>query len=74
MAVKSTLIDSALTLKYKEGVDSNGKDIIKTKKFSNIKVTATDENVYAVAAAFSPLMKYPVMQSLRTNDNALTNI
>jgi hypothetical protein len=74
MAVKSTLIDSALTLKYKEGVDSNGKDIIKTKKFSNIKVTATDENVYAIAAAFSPLMKYPVVQSLRTNDNALTNI
>ena len=74
MAVKSTLIDSALTLKYKEGIDSNGKDIIKSKKFSKVKVTATDENVYAVAAAFSPLLKYPVMQSLRTNDNALTNI
>ena len=74
MAVKTTLVDSALTLKYKEGIDSNGKDIVKTKKFSNIKVTATDENVYAVAAAFSPLMKYPVMQSLRTNDSALTNI
>jgi hypothetical protein len=36
MAVKSTLVDSALTLKYKSGVDSNGKDIIKSKKFSNI--------------------------------------
>ena len=74
MAVKSTLINSALTLKYKEGIDSNGADIIKSKKFSNVKVTATDEKVYAVAAAFSPLMKYSVMQSLRTNDNALTNI
>jgi hypothetical protein len=74
MAVKSTLIDSALTLKYKEGIDSNGDDIIKSKKFSNVKVTATDENVYAVAAAFSPLMKYPVIKSVRTNDNALTNI
>jgi O-acetylhomoserine/O-acetylserine sulfhydrylase-like pyridoxal-dependent enzyme len=74
MAVKSTLVDSALTLKYKSGVDSNGKDIIKTKKFSNIKETATDENVYAVAAAFGPLMQYPVMQSLRTNENALTNV
>jgi hypothetical protein len=74
MEVKSTLIKSTLTLRYKEGIDSNGKDIIKTKKFSNIKVTAADEKILNVAAAFSPLMKYPVLESLRSNDNSLTNI
>ena len=74
MAVKSTLIKSALSLRYKEGVDTNGEDIIKTKKFSNLKVTATDENIFNVAAAFSPLMKYPVLESVRSNENALTTI
>jgi hypothetical protein len=65
---------STLALRYKEGIDSNGKDIIKTKKFSNLKVTATDENIFNVATAFRPLMKYPVLESLRSNDNSLTNI
>lgn len=73
MAVQSTLLKSALTMRYKEGVDLNGKDIIKSKKFSNLKVTASAQSVYDVAAAFGPLMKYPVLETLRTDDNLLTN-
>lgn len=74
MAVQSTLLKSSLTLKYKEGVDLNGNDIIKAKKFSNVKVTATAQDIYDTAAAFSPLMKYPVLEMLRSDDNLLTNI
>jgi len=61
-------------MKYKEGVDVNGKDIIKSKKFSNIKVTATAQNIFDTAAAFGPLMKYPVLETLRSDDNLLTNL
>ena len=74
MAVQSTLLKSALTIKYKEGVDTNGQDIIKTKKFSNVKVTAGDQNIYDVSAAFGPLMKYPILETQRSNDNILINI
>jgi hypothetical protein len=74
MAVQSTLLKSSLTMKYKEGVDVNGKDIIKSKKFSNIKVTATAQNIFDTAAAFGPLMKYPVLETLRSDDNLLTNL
>jgi len=73
MAVQSTQIKSALTLKYKNGVDANGKDIIKSKKFSNIKLAANDQGLYDVAAALSPLMKYPIVDILRSNDSSLTN-
>jgi hypothetical protein len=42
MAVQSNQVNSALTIKCKDGVNSKGVDIIKTKKFSNIKLTADD--------------------------------
>jgi hypothetical protein len=74
MAVISTLAKSALSLKYKEGVDEKGKDIIKTRKFSNIKVTAGDQEMYDVSAAFSPLMLYPVTEVIRTDDTVLMNL
>jgi hypothetical protein len=73
MAVQSTLLKSALTLKYKEGVDVNGKDIIKSKKFSNVKVTAAAQNVFDVSASIASLMKYPTVETLRSDDNLLTN-
>ena len=73
MAVQNTQIKSALTLKYKSGVDVNGKDIIKNKKFTNIKLTADNQGLYDVAAAMSPLMKYPLVEVLRSNDSSLIN-
>ena len=73
MAVQSTLVKSGLSLRYKAGVDAAGKDINKVKKFSNVKVTAVNQNLFDVAAAFSPLMKYPTLEILRTDDNKLMN-
>jgi len=73
MAVISTQIKSALTLRYKNGIDASGKDIIKTKKFSNIKLTAADQGLLDVAAALTPLMKYPIVEVVRSNDSALIN-
>ena len=74
MAVQSTLLKSALTMKYKEGVDTNGNDIIRLKKFSNVKVTATNQSIFDVSEAFAPLMKYPVLETQRSDDNILINI
>lgn len=74
MAVESSTVKSALSLKYKEGVDQNGKDINKTKKFSNVKTAALDADIFAVAGAFEPLMKYPVEEIVRTDDSILMEV
>jgi hypothetical protein len=74
MAVQSSVVKSALTLKYKEGVDLSGNDIIKAKKFSNVKTDAVDSDIYALAVALSPLMKYPVMDIVRSDENILINL
>ena len=74
MAVQSNLAKSALSLRYKEGVDLDGKDIIKSRKFSNIKVGAVDQDIYDTAAVLNPLMKYPVLEVLRTNESLLIDV
>ena len=60
MAVVSTKVASALKLTMKVGVDENGKDKFATKTLSNIKVTAVDEDIFAVGAAISNIKTYPL--------------
>jgi hypothetical protein len=74
MALQSNLAKSALNLRYKEGVDLNGKDIIKSKKFSNVKVSAANQSIFDTAEALSPLMKYPVLDVVRIDDTVLMDI
>jgi hypothetical protein len=74
MAVQSSAVKSALTLKYKEGVDLSGTNIIKAKKFANVKTDSLDADLYALANALTPLMKYPVLDIVRSNENILINL
>jgi hypothetical protein len=74
MAVQSTLVNSAMSIKYKEGIDALGNDIFKTKKYSNLKVTAADQDVHLVATTLGTLMKYEVTDILKSDENILVNI
>jgi len=74
MALRSNLTNTTLSLRYKEGVDATGKDIIKAKKFTNVKITAVDQDIYDTAAALSQLMRYPAADVLRSNDSVLINL
>ena len=60
MAVVSTKVASALKLTMKEGVDINGKDNYVTKRLSNLKVAAVDEDIFAVGQAISNIKTYPL--------------
>ena len=73
MAVKSILLESAMVIKYKTGVDKNGKDVIKSGRFNKIKLNSTDEDLFAVGEALGTLIKYPVLQVTRENESHLIN-
>ncbi|MBU3191334.1 DUF1659 domain-containing protein [Clostridium bowmanii] len=60
MAVVSTKVASALKLTMKIGVDIKGKDKYATKRLSNLKVVATDEDIFAVGQAISNIKTYPL--------------
>ena len=74
MALQSSLVTTALSLTYKDGVDSTGKDIIRAKKYSNVKISASNEELYETAAALAPLMKYEPAQILRSDESFLMNL
>jgi len=60
MAVKSTKVASILKLTMKVGIDTNGKDKFATKTLNNLKVTAVDEDIFAVGEAISNIKTYPL--------------
>ena len=60
MAVVSTKVASALKLTMKVGVDESGKDKFVTKTLSNLKVTAVDEDIFAIGEAISNIKTYPL--------------
>ena len=74
MAVQSTLVNTAMSIRFKDGVDALGNDIIKAKKFSNVKVTAASNDILSIADAFGNLMKNEVVEILRSDDSILLNI
>lgn len=73
MALNSVLAQTSMTLRYKDGIDLTGKDIVKSKKFSNIKVTANNQSIFDTAEALAPLLNYELIDILRSDDSILVN-
>ncbi|MBW9158651.1 DUF1659 domain-containing protein [Clostridium sp. FP2] len=73
MAVKSTKVASSLKLTMVVGVDIKGKEKHGTKKLSNLKVTAVDEDIFAVGQAISNIKNYPLVGLDREDQYSLVN-
>lgn len=73
MAVTSNKTDCNMVIKYNEGVDKNGVDIVKSQKFAGVKTTALDQDIYDVARALEALMPTAVVEIVRNDENALMN-
>lgn len=62
-----------MVIRYNEGVDQYGVDIVKPQKFSGVKTTALDQDIYDVARALETLMPTAVVEIVRNDENALMN-
>jgi hypothetical protein len=62
MAVVSTKVSSALKLTMIVGIDGSGKDKFATKRLSNLKVDAMDEDIFAIGEAISNIKTYPLFR------------
>lgn len=72
MPVNVTLGASRLKISYSVGLDDNGKEKLKTKTYTNIKPTALDDDVYAVASALAGLQSNPVVGVGRVDEKKIT--
>ncbi|WP_018086023.1 DUF1659 domain-containing protein [Desulfurispora thermophila] len=73
MPVTRVATGSALRLVLQTGVDEQGNPITRNKTLSNVKTSASDEDVYAVAALLAGLQDYGVNNILRIDSGALQN-
>ncbi|MGC8779141.1 MAG: DUF1659 domain-containing protein [Candidatus Caldatribacteriaceae bacterium] len=72
MAVIVTEKVNRLLIRVKVGTDPNGRDIVRTLTFGNVKTDATPQDVYDVAVALASACQYPVVDYTLEEDKDLT--
>lgn len=66
--MSANILKSRLTLRFHAGFTQDGKEIFKTKNFSNVNNTATDEQFGATATALASLQSHTLELVTRSND------
>ena len=72
MAVISTPNASAVKVKFDHGTDINGDRVIKTKPFSSIKSTASNDDIMAVVNAIVSLQQHTLSATNRVDNSSLS--
>lgn len=73
MAANATLMGTSIVLSYKDGLDAEGKDIIKKQTFSNIKITASSQDIYDAAEKIETLLGKTIEEIVRKDESVVTN-
>lgn len=72
MAVSETKNASSLKLKFDCGLNDDGKSVIKSRTYSNVKADATSQDVFDVAKALVDLQIHDNIEILK-QDNTVLN-
>ncbi|MEY8764365.1 MULTISPECIES: DUF1659 domain-containing protein [Clostridium] len=73
MSAGSTLLQTSMILKYKDGVDSSGRAITKRQTFSNLKIDAVPQDLYDVAKEIENLLGKTLSEIIRQDESGITN-
>ena len=72
MAVIFTPNATSVKVKFDHGADVNGDRIIKTKTLTNIKSSASNDDIMAVVNAISNLQKHTLSATNRVDNSSLS--
>ena len=73
MAATASKLNSTLVVKYKDGVDKKGKEIIKKQRFAKVKPAATEQAVYDTALEIEKLLGRKLDEVIREDQSGITN-
>ncbi|GAV22840.1 DUF1659 domain-containing protein [Carboxydothermus pertinax] len=73
MAVLANKVGTVLRLKLVVGDDGSGNPVYAFRSYSNIKPTASNDDLYAVAVALAGLSSYPLNGVFRNDTELLYN-
>lgn len=71
MAVTSIPLGSALLLQVQTGTDEIGNPVLRTRRWSNVKAAAADQDVFDVANVLGGLQAFPVVDVTRQDSEDL---
>ncbi|NBI07379.1 DUF1659 domain-containing protein [Senegalia massiliensis] len=71
MAVNTILKSSKVKLELQNGLDENGKEIIKSKTLSSVKTDATDEGIYDSMVSITGLQQLPLTAVKRIDEKEI---
>jgi len=71
MAVNTVLKSSKIKLELQNGLDDQGKEIIKSKTLSSVKTDATDEGIYDSMVSITELQQLPLMAVKRIDEKEI---
>lgn len=74
MAATATKLSSSLIIKYIDGVDPKGKEIVKKQSFSKIKTSAAEQDLFDIAKEIEKLIGKTLDEVIREDQNSITNI
>lgn len=60
MAVNSILVDTAVVVKYKVGVDTKGNEVFRNQRANELNLVATDESLLDLGDIVGSFISYPV--------------
>ncbi|MCL6561081.1 MAG: DUF1659 domain-containing protein [Firmicutes bacterium] len=60
MAVSKVPANSVLRLELQVGMDTGGNPVFRNRSLSNVKPTASDQDLFDVASALAGLQEYPL--------------
>ncbi|MTH53146.1 DUF1659 domain-containing protein [Bacillus mangrovi] len=70
---QTILIDRQLRLVYDLGQNPEGKQVFKSKTYSNVKSSADADQMLAAAVILSGLQQYPLFAAERLDSNEIRN-
>lgn len=73
MAASSTLLETSVVLSYKDGLDEQGKEIVKRQSFSNVKITAPIQDIYDVAKEIEKLLGKTLDEIVKQDESSIIN-
>ncbi|GAK10033.1 DUF1659 domain-containing protein [Geomicrobium sp. JCM 19038] len=66
--------NTIVELSFLQGYDLEGNDVFLSRRFQNIKSTATDERVFTSVRAIANLSDFPLRRAIRRNDYDLLQL
>lgn len=71
--MNDAIINRKLLIQFQTGINKDGKDILKTKTFNNIRLDSTEDNLSKFPANYSQLSGYSHIKTLVADDYTIKN-